>query len=182
MSLTVKEKEHWKERIGKRIDAAVERLKLSDAADELKKLEDDAVKEAERSLGLDELIERFHELTDRKKQLNERQEAVLVDMRKQLGSSDSHHGYFGDELPRWILTKVEQRAELYRLPLLEGSESGRKLLNLERKKEELLDAVWLSTSLVQIKQLWAQVAVLLKFEQTDLQKKAAEIEPVSADS
>lgn len=182
MSLTVKEKEHWKERIGKRIDSAVEKLKMSDSAGVLSGIEEEAIKEAERSLGLSELIEKMDELNGRKKKLDEQLTAVGVEMCKTLGGSEAHSYHYGCGLPHWIKGKIKQRAKVHRTPLLQDSELGRNLLKLEREKEELLDTVWLSTSSKQIKQLWAEVAELLNIEQTDLQKKAAEIEPVSADS
>lgn len=182
MSLTVKEKEHWKERIGRRIDSAVEKLKMSDSAGVLTDIEDEAIKEAQRSLGLSELIEKMDELNGRKTQLNEQLAAVCVEMRKTLGVSEAHSYHHGGGLPHWIQARIKQRAKVHRTPLLQSSELGRNLLKLEREKEELLDTVWLSTSSKQIKQLWAEVAELLSIEQTDLQKKAAEIEPVSADS
>ncbi len=182
MTLTVKEKEHWKERIGKRIDAAVENLKMFDRKKVLKNIEAAALKEAEESLGLPDLIERFTDVTDRKKQLDERLKAVLTEMREQVGIPENQSHYYGDGLPHWLLEAIKRRAKIHRLPLMEATEIGRKLLMLEREKEELLDTVWLSTSTKQIKQLWAEVAQLLDIEQTDLQKKAAEIEPVAADS
>ena len=179
MSLTIKEKEHWKERIRKRIDVAVERLKLADVTGELQRLEEVAMKEAKASLGLDYLLERLHELTDRRKQLGERLDSVLGEIRERLGQPKSIGGYLGDGLPYWMEQLISKRAMIHRKPLLEKSEFGRRLLKLEREKEELLDAVWLSTCPKQIKQLWAEVAELLDIEQNDLQKKANEIEAMS---
>lgn len=162
MSLTVKEKEHWKERIGKRIDSAVEKLKMSDSSGVLNDVEEEALKEAQRSLGLTELIERMDELDDRKKELNEQLVAVDVEMRRKLGVSEARSYHHGGGLPHWIQAKINDRAKVHRTPLLLGSQLGRNLLKLEREKEELLDTVWLSTSSKQIKQLWAEVAELLK--------------------
>lgn len=181
MSLTVREKEHWRERIGKRIGSAIEKLKISDSSGVLREVEQKAVEEAKRSLGLSELIERMDELSDRRKQLDERLAAVDAAMRKRLGAPESSSYYHAVGLPHWIQAKIDDRAKVHRTPLLQASEFGRELLRLEREKEELLDTVWLSTSSKQIKRLWAEVAELLNIEQTDLQKKAAEIEPVSAD-
>ena len=55
-------------------------------------------------------------------------------------------------------------------------------MKLEREKEELLDTVWLSTSTKQIKQLWSDVAEMLKVEQTELQKQAIAMEPVEPEA
>ena len=183
MSLTVKEKEHWKDRIGRKINIAIEQLKLSDdASDELDRIESEALKEAESSLGLAEPLERFRELVEQRQSQSERLESVLLEIRQKLGSKNSSGNYFGTDLPHWVQAKINQRAKLHRSTLLTESEIGRKLLKLEREKEELLDTVWLSTSTKQIKQLWSDVAEMLKVEQTDLQKQAIAMEPVEPEA
>lgn len=182
MSLTVKEKEHWKERIGKRIDSAVEKLKMSDSSGVLNDVEEEALMEAQRSLGLADLIERMGELNDRTKQLNERLDAVDAEMRRTLGVSGSRLFQHGDGLPHWIQARINDRAKVHRTPLLQASEIGRNLLKLEREKENLLDTVWLSTSTKQIKQLWSDVAEMLNIEQTELQKQAIAMEPVDSEA
>lgn len=183
MSLTVKEKEHWKDRIGRKINIAIEQLKLSDdASDELARIESEALQEAESSLGVTELLKRYRELVERRDSLKERLESVLSEIFRKLGSNYSTGGYHGTDLPRWVQAEIDQRAKLHRLTLLKDSEIGRKLLKLEREKEELLDTVWLSTSTKQIKQLWSDVAEMLKVEQTELQKQAIAMEPVEPEA
>ena len=89
MSLTVKEKEHWKDRIGRKINIAIEQLKLSDdASDELDRIESEALKEAESSLGLAEPLERFRELVEQRQSQSERLESVLLEIRQKLGSNE----------------------------------------------------------------------------------------------
>lgn len=183
MSLTVKEKEHWKERIGRRIDAAIDQLKMSDdVSDELTRIDAEAVKHAETSLGLAELTKRFRELSESKKQLNEQLKAVSFEMDQKLGTSSGYSSYSDSDLSHWVQKKIDKRAKIHRLALLKASEIGRKLLKLEREKEDLLDTVWLSTSTKQIKQLWSDVAEMLNIEQTELQKQAIAMEPVDSET
>jgi hypothetical protein len=63
--------------------------------------------------------------------------------------------------------------------LLEEHPLGRRILRLEREKEELLDTVWLATSPAQIKELWAKFAEVLQWEPPDLQKEALAIPAVA---
>jgi hypothetical protein len=55
------------------------------------------------------------------------------------------------------------------------------VIELEREKEELLDTVWLATSGLQIKQLWAKVTDILQQQPTPFQQKALKIEAVTND-
>lgn len=183
MSLTVKEKEHWKERIGRRIDAAIEQLKLSDdVSDELKRIDAEAVKHAESSLGLAELTKRFRELSESKQRLIEQLESVSLQMDQKLGTSSGYSSYSDSTLPYLVQNKIDRRAKIHRLVLLKASELGCKVLKLEREKEDLLDTVWLSISTKQIKQLWSDVAEMLNVEQTELQKQAIAMDPVDPEA
>jgi hypothetical protein len=62
--------------------------------------------------------------------------------------------------------------------LLAENETGRKIVELRREKENLLDTVWLATGCAQIKVLWYKVAELLGHPQTQLQVEAPAIVPV----
>ena len=59
------------------------------------------------------------------------------------------------------------------------SDVGRRIVTLRRERENLLDTIWLATSPVQLKTLWSKLAELLGDEQTQLQRDALAIEPVT---
>ena len=56
--------------------------------------------------------------------------------------------------------------------LLLKSEHGRRIVELRREKDNLLDTVWLATSSQQIKDLWTKVGELLQDEPTRLEREA----------
>ena len=76
---------------------------------------------------------------------------------------------------------VKRRKAVHEDELLAESELGQQVLKLRSEKESLLDTVWLAASAKQIKDLWSKVAELLGDEQTQLQRDALAIEPVSDD-
>jgi len=63
-------------------------------------------------------------------------------------------------------------------PYLQESDVGKKILHLEREREELTDTIWLATSPVQIRSLWKDFSAMLTEEPTELQKQALTYEPV----
>lgn len=73
---------------------------------------------------------------------------------------------------------VKSRQAIHEDELLAECEVGRRVLKLRQERESLLDVVWLSSSPVQIRELWAKVSELLGDEQTQLHRDALTIPPV----
>ena len=64
MSLTVKEKEHWKNRISRRIDHAIEQLQARNDPGYYKRICDQAEEVAWKSLGLEGLRDESKKVAD----------------------------------------------------------------------------------------------------------------------
>jgi hypothetical protein len=177
-SLTVREKEHWKDRIAARIDKRIDALNAENG----KIMEQ--VKEASReraldSLGISTLHKRAERLKQQKSSLEEKESKTYREIAAKLRGvpvrevTDSRYGIASE-----ISEAVEKRQTLHEDELLVESEVGREILSLRSEKENLLDTVWLATSGKQIKDLWEKVDSLLGNTQTELQRKTMEIPPV----
>ena len=183
MAITVAEKEHWKERIAKRIDQRVEALVAKQDPMLLQRVNEQARKKAYESLGvaaqqdeLDRLDAQKEEIEKRQHRLLAEQSAIIngtsVDLELEKGR---HYSYYHDD----VLNKaVAARAQAHESEILAESELGRQILSTRAEKENLLDTVWLATSSTQIKQLWEQVNALLGVTPTPLEEKALKIPPV----
>ncbi len=76
---------------------------------------------------------------------------------------------------------IARRQALHADELLAECEAGRKIVELRREKDNLLDTVWLASGCAQIKVLWFKVAELLGDPQTPLQIEALAIVPISGE-
>jgi hypothetical protein len=144
--LTVTEKEHWKDRIARRIDRRIDALWGEDPNLE-ERIDREARQQALDSLGLAELqaeldeIERQEETSaQRKQQIGKRMLAVVrrvpdEQVREYL---PYHHD---PEIDRTI----ERRQAVYTDQLLASTPLGMRINRLRLEKENLLDTVWLAT-------------------------------------
>lgn len=184
MALTLTEKEHWKDRISRRIDQAIQSLCVANDPGFLDRLGQDARKQALQSLGLSELDKRVTEIKQQRKDLvreeNHSYRQMLAALRRcdireveELDVARGAYSYLPSEVER--ATKLRQA--IHEKELLGESPLGERLLQLREEKEELLDTVWLATSGKQIKELWEKVAELLSLKPTLLQAKALLIDP-----
>lgn len=180
MSITVKEKEHWKDRIGRRIDHAIEELESKEDPGFRCRIKQNAEDNAWKSLGLDKLRREYKRLGKEVEQINGRRKQIAADMMKQIGSDAVPHSYRNDT-PFEVQNFVNRRRAIHEKELLAESPLGQKILHLRREKDELLDTVWLATSSSQIKELWGSFAELLSWEPPELQKHAISISPVNND-
>lgn len=175
--LTVKEKEHWKTRICRKVDQAIENLLAKSDRHYLTRLAHEAHELAIDSLGIRELQARIEE-TDRQEKAicNERQQLnrAIVAQATGLRVEDLPNAYYAplSEVDR----ALRQRARVHEHELMGRDELGKQILALHREKEELLDTVWLATSGKQIRELWSSVTELLQESPTLLQSKALSIE------
>lgn len=177
-ALTVTEKEHWKNRISKRIDQRIEALSAEDPGF-LVRVQEAARKQALKSLGIDKLHERRERIQKQRKSLDARDEATERSMLAAVRGVPvrdirvSRYGT-GEEID----SAVKKRQVPHEEQLLAKTKRGRDILRLRQEKDNLLDTVWLATSPKQIKDLWQQVDKMLGGEQTKLQRAALAIEPI----
>ena len=179
--LTVSEKNHWKDRLSKRIDKRLEAIAAEDP-NLLDRVKRQGRVAAMQSLNLADLqadidnIEREEDALDKRKSLLNR--TMLARVRSvPLETIDQHYSpsHYNNE----VENAIKSRQTIHEDKRLAESEVGRRILQLRQERENLLDTVWLAASSKQIKDLWAKVAELLGDEQTQLQRDALAIEPVA---
>ena len=177
--LTVTEKEHWKQRISRRIDKAIEAIYA--AHPDLKtRIAEAARAEALRSLGLTQLQQQIDTIEENEKRTSRQKEATYKLMfAVVVGKNVDELPYYSHYTlrPNEVTTAIERRQTVHEEELLARDPQGQRVLTLRCEREELLDTVWLATSGKQIKELWQSVAELLSEEPTELQTQALRIEP-----
>ena len=185
MSLTVTEREHWKSRISKRIDKAIEAVYSTEAPGLLQCIAAKAEKEAEKLLGVDSLIEKRKQISQEIKRLKRDEREVIRQMVATIRDCDVEEvgieSYY-HQLPLEITNALTRRAAIPEEELLAEHKLGKQILLLRREKEELLDTIWLATSGRQIKELWTSVIERLVQEPTALQSDALRIPPEESES
>lgn len=182
MGLTLAEKEHWKERISRRIDQRIEMLVAKEDPMLIQRVGEAATARAYESLGI---AAQQKELRAAKKQIEElekREKRLFAEQRAQINGTSVEQeledgGYYRDH-DQEVDKAVEARAKVHECEILTDSELGRQVVALRREKDNLLDTVWLATSPSQIKELWEQVNSLLELKPTALEQKALEIQPL----
>lgn len=178
-SLTVAEKHHWKDRIGKRLDKKIEAI-LAGEPHLMERIQEQARQRAVQSLGLTELQAELDALTKQQEERERRERhlhratlavvrRVPVDDVDECYCHSQHHD---------VTVAIQRRLAVHEEELLAADEVGHEILRLRREKDNLLDTVWLAASSQQIKELWRKVVELLGEHQTDLQKEALDIGPV----
>ncbi len=178
-TLTVTEKEHWKNRIARRIEKQIETITASDA-NFFERIDRQARQRALESLGIAEHQAELDEIERQQEVLQRRErrlrKAMLAKVRGVPPEElDDHPLYRHDSE---VDGAIRKRKAVHENELLAESELGQRVLHLRQEGEELLDVVWLATSSKQIKQLWAKVAELLGAQQSQLHRDALAIDPV----
>ena len=181
MSLTVAEKNHWKERIAKRIERAIQELLAEHDPTFMVKIDQQARARTIDSLGIAESCRRLDEIKAAIKAIEAERAQISERINQSLIPSSEYTQSYYDGSSR-MERVIKERQGIYEKELLNESPLGKKLLTLKREQEELLDTVWLATSSVQIKNLWNQVNKLLGQAMTDLQSRAVQIEPSLVDA
>lgn len=176
-NLTVKEKEHWKERIGRKVDRAIEKLIAESDPTYRERITERAATMALDSLGIAELNRRRCEIESDQKRLEQDLLVVLQQTAEKL-KPGTGGGASKWENERTIEAARSRRRGVHEQELLAADPLGQKVLALELEKEELLDTIWLATSSSQIKELWSRVAEMLQQEPTALQVAAIALPPV----
>ena len=170
MSLTVREKEHWVERIRAKIDKAICLLIVEKDPDFLKKVDEQAKAMVVKELGLDKDLAAYEALEKQKIQL----EADMAAARDKLAKVFKMGSYYRTDLLT-IYAQIKKRAEPYRSVVLVKTALGKKVLALENEKETVLDSLWLATTTAQIKELWTAISEMLGDVPTDIEKKALDM-------
>jgi hypothetical protein len=177
MGLTVTEKEHWRSRIARKIERAIDELIQKNEP----QFKDDIAKKA-RTLALDAFG--GSKLLDRRTKLKAdydklKSEIKFVERELLAGargvpveSIDDEHAFDYRFEPC-----LKERQQIIEQELMAKHPLGQRILRLQNEEEELLDTVWLATSAVQIRTLWEDVCDLLSFELTPLQKKTVATKP-----
>ena len=182
MSLTVMEKEHWKQRIARRIEKRIEAITAGDP-NFFERVERDARQRALESLGLAEYQTELDQIEQQKETLEKREKRLHKTMLARIRGvePDDLNDYYSYRHDSEVENAVKRRKAVHEDELLAESELGQQVLKLRSEKESLLDTVWLACSAKQIKELWSKVAELLGDKQTQLQREALAIEPASDD-
>lgn len=172
MALTIREKEHWKSSIERRIQRSIDHLYKQGTPDLHFRIEELSKQKAIDSLGISKeiarrdqiqasLVELEAEKRDLEKRLTDKLKAECVEVR------NSYYDTIGEA--------VRLRQKQFRAELLAQDPQGQRILKLEQDKEDLFDTVWLATSPSQMKELWSRVSILLGEPPTGLQKEALDI-------
>ena len=178
--LTVAEKNLWKDRLSKRIDRRIETIAAEDP-NLLDRVKRDARERAMQSLSVADLqadvdaIEAEEEALSKRKSVLHRTMLARV-RRVPLETIDLNYtpNYYNNE----VENAIKARQVIHEDELLAECDVGRRVLTLRREKESLLDCVWLASSPIQVRELWAKVSELLGDEQTQLNRDALKTTPV----
>ena len=177
MAITVAEKNHWKERIERKIDQAINELIVGGDPKFKDKLEEAARERAIDSLGIRELMKRHEELQLQIDSLQSEENEVVNSIERQLNTSYKKSGEYSSETR--IESAIKEMQSIAEKVILSESDFGQKILNLRREKEELLDTVWLATSPMQITNLWTRVIALFGDSLTELQEQTVKSQEAS---
>lgn len=176
-NLTVKEKEHWKERIERKVDRAIEKLIAESDPTYRERIAERSAIMALESLGIAELHQRRCTIEADQKRLEQDLLEVLQRTAEKLKPTASGSPSKWEN-ERTIDAARSRRCGVHEQELLAADPLGQKVLALELEKEELLDTIWLATSSSQIKELWSRVAEMLQQEPTSLQVAAIALPPI----
>ena len=180
MGLTITEKEHWKDRIARRIDKRIEAI-FAEEPNLEDRIQREARQRALSSLGLSDHQTELDAIEKQKKTLEEREQNLHREMLARfrgvpVSDVNDHFAYRYDNE---VSNAVKRRQSVHEDELLAEHERGQEIVRLRQEKEDLLDTVWLATSGAQIKELWSKVAEVLGDQQTQLQREALAITPSS---
>ena len=177
-SLTVTEKEHWKERISQRIKKKVDTIVAQDPQlfDRIKR---EARQRALVSLGLAEMQTELEQIERQIQLLTDRETAIqrqlLAKVRGVPVETLHDHYRYGRNDPE-VQQSIERRGTVHEDELLAENEVGRQVVKLRSDEASVLDAVWLATSPKQLKTLWEKVSQFLGEEHSRLIADALTIE------
>jgi hypothetical protein len=145
MSLTVKEKDHWKERIQRRIDRKIKEIEASEPAHVWDEMERRAQQMAWEALAIATLMQESKSLAKQLETLEREQRRVWAQMLATTRGVNITAVDWPCNLPYEVARLIETRKELFLEKLREEHPKGQQIQRLEQEKDELLDTVWLAT-------------------------------------
>ena len=178
MPLTTTEKQHWRDRIGKRIDKKIAAITAVEPG-LFARIESEARTRAIQSLGIAELMAEQERVEQQQKALESREEQLSRQVLSHL------RGVPPQTIDTYAVTRsdievnnaIKARQVVHEETLLREHEIGRQVTQLRLERENLLDTVFLATSPVQVRDLWQKVSDLLGDELSQLQREAMKIAP-----
>ena len=179
--LTVTEKEHWKNRIGKRIDKKIDALVASDPG-LFERINREANQKALESLGIAEFKRELDAIEKQEAEMERRKKRLQKEMSAKVRGvpiEEIEDNFYCCGRNSEVDSAVTKRQSLHEEELLAQNQLGQQILRLRAERDNLLDTVWLATSPKQIKDLWARAAELLGDQPTQLERDALAIPPVT---
>ena len=157
MPLTTTEKQHWRDRIAKRIDKKIVGITALDPG-LFSRIESQARTRAIESLGLAELMTEQARVEQEMQALKSREEQHTRDVLSRLRGvePDKTDSYSDCRSDHEINTAIKARQTVDEETLLREHNLGRQITQLRLEKENLLDAVFLATSPTQVRVLWCR--------------------------
>ena len=178
-TLTVTEKEHWKERITQRIKKRIDRI-IAQEPQLFDRIKREARERALVSLGLADLQRERDEIERQQEALKGREERVerqmLARVRGVSIDTIDEAECYGYSYNREVEETIVRRSHIHEDELLAENEFGRQIVKLRDDEASVLDAVWLATSPRQLKTLWEKVSQFLGEEHSRLIADALTIE------
>ena len=179
-----RKKNHWKDRLAHRIDKQITRV-ASEDPNLLERVKRQARERALQSLDLAELQQQVDALEKDEEVLEKREGQLKLAMLARVRGvpfetiDDDYSVYAKSRFDSEIEQAITCRVGVYEEDFMAESDVGRRIVTLRRERENLLDTIWLATSPVQLKTVWSKLAELLGDEQTQVQRDALAIEPVT---
>ena len=178
MSITVTEKEHWKERIARKIQRRIDSLISTKQPSYLEEVDRKSREQAIELLGISECRIRTKELETKVEQLQaELKNIEMMEFAIVTGCS-SEQAASSYRYSRNVDQSLRRATAIAKRKVMSRDKLGQTILSLQDEQEELLDTVWLSTSSKQIRELWKSVTALVKDNPTCLQQAALNTEPI----
>ncbi|MDF1816323.1 MAG: hypothetical protein P1V20_29255 [Verrucomicrobiales bacterium] len=174
MTLTITEKNHWKERIEAKIENKIKRLEATDP-DLFKKTKERSRTQLLKDLNLTSEYDKLVSLDEQIGKLNTELTQIAEKLYIAIKGDPMMWGSYNLDK---VTEAIESKTTLFEDDYLGETELGSEIVRLRKEKENLLDTIWLATTNRQIKELWTQTTDLLGEEPTLLQKQAIETAPI----
>ena len=168
--LTVTEKEHWKQRIERRIDKAIEATErrhpnlMNDI-----KTKADAL--ALDSMGIASQMQEVKSRREQSEALIKEADAIEQSIYRQMLGEDTYERLGQYSAKHKFDEQKKRQVDAHEEELLGQSDGGREILKLRQEREALLDTVWLATSNKEIRNLWSRVSAAVGDDVTPLQEE-----------
>lgn len=179
-SLTVREKEHWKERIARKIDEVTDAMLAKSNPSYSDEVYHKAKQMAIESLGIASHHQRWTNLYFTEQEMQTQRGLLGGEMLTIACGVAPENARLGScySIPLQVTDVIKRRTAVYEKELMAEDELGRKILELQQQKEELLDTVWLATSSKQIKLLWEKIGEFIGLAHPSVQEDASKTDPV----